>query len=605
MNYKLKTSFVAGLLIATQSYAQTQQLSTITVSSATKSEQSIKDVTSNIKVITKEEIEERHYTSLPDALNRIAGVSIVSNGGLGTSSSVYMRGNDRQRILVLIDGVRYNDVTSSNGAPFEHMMMEEIEQIEVVKGAQSGVWGADASAGVINIITKSAKKGTHGSAMVEYGSFATKKYGASLSHKTEKYSVKGSVHRVVSDGFSAFEAKQGSVNYGKRGDELGLEKDAYENTTGSVKLGYNFNDANTMEFLHTLISAKNDYDSSTADNVSNRTIIHDKFSSLIYKNSNSIAQTTLNMNRSTFDRDYSAGFLYDGTTKEYGVKTNIPYMNTNSFVLVGADYKEFEHTNNINETFTNKAVYITNSNKFNDDNTIITESLRADKYDKFDDKTTGKVGVKHYFNNEFHASVNYGTSYNVPTLYHLYSTYGNANLNPESTKGYDVQLSYKDFSVTYFNTKVKDMIDYDFSISKFGNINGESTLEGVELEYSKEVLPQTLLDLNYTHLKTRDKDDKPLRRRIKRELKFALDYYGISKLHFNLNGSYVGSRYDDANRTIQTGRYTLWNGAINYEINKNLKAYVKMENIFDKYYQTANGYATAGQSAYVGLKASF
>ena len=203
MQKKISTSLVASLLLATTNLFSAQSLETITVTSATNSTQSIKDVTSNIDIITKEDIEEKHYSSVVDALNTIPGISFTSNGSFGASSSVYLRGNDSKRILVLIDGIRYNDITGLSGAPFEHLMIDDIEQIEVVKGAQSGIWGADASAGVINIITKSAKTGTHGAATVEYGSSNTKKYGMNISHKTEKYYLNASAYKTQTDGYSA------------------------------------------------------------------------------------------------------------------------------------------------------------------------------------------------------------------------------------------------------------------------------------------------------------------------------------------------------------------------------------------------------------------
>ena len=98
MDKKLvKTSLVTSLLIATNLLSN-DELSSITVTSATKSEQSIKDVTSNIDVITKEDIEERNFTSVPEAINSLSGINVISNGGLGKTTSVFMRGFDSQRI---------------------------------------------------------------------------------------------------------------------------------------------------------------------------------------------------------------------------------------------------------------------------------------------------------------------------------------------------------------------------------------------------------------------------------------------------------------------------------------------------------------------------
>ena len=87
---------------------------------------------------------------------------------------------------------------------------------------------------------------------------------------------------------------------------------------------------------------------------------------------------------------------------------------------------------------------------------------------------------------------------------------------------------------------------------------------------------------------------------------FGVDYYGINKFHFNVNGQYIGDRYDGAGKTgAETGNYTIWNSVVNYDINKTFTTYLKVDNLFDKYYQTIDGYATAERSAYVGLKASF
>ena len=88
-----------------------------------------------------------------------------------------------------------------------------------------------------------------------------------------------------------------------------------------------------------------------------------------------------------------------------------------------------------------------------------------------------------------------------------------------------------------------------------------------------------------------------------------MDYYGINKWHFNVNGEYVGNRvqyaYGTHNISAETGNYTLWNSVVNYDINKTFSTYVKVDNLFDKYYQTIDGYATAERSAYLGLKAKF
>jgi len=603
MNKKITTSLVASFVLATNIYsAETFQLDEITVTSATKSTQSIKDVTSNIDVITSEELEERNFTTVSEALNTLGGINVISNGGLGKSSTLKVRGFDSERVLVLIDGIRYNDITGLSGAPFEHLIISDINQIEVIKGSQSGIWGADASAGVINIITSNSKKGFHGSINTEAGSYGTKKYGTSLSYGTNDYYLKANIQKLTTDGYTARAPKGSDID--------DFEDDKYQNTTGSIKAGFNFNEENKIDFSHTVINAKGDLDSSfggtvsdQANDDSNSNKIRDTFSTVSYQNKNSIATTDVFVKRSLFDRSYNTS-EYDGSVNEYGIKTVVPYFNKESFVVLGGDYKEFKHKNSIQEEYKNKAGFITNRNKFN--NTVFTQSLRYDRYDKFENKLTGKIGLKQFFTRDFNGSINYGTGYNVPTLYNLYSFYGNENLTPENTKSFDISLGYKNFKITYFDNKVKDMIDYDFTISKYGNIAGESKLKGYELSYKQNISDDTLFSTNYTHLSAKNSDGEELARRAKRQLGFAIDYYGVDKLHLNINGTYLGSMYNSDNKQgVKTGNYTVWNSVVNYEINKTFSTYLKVDNLFNKYYQNINNYATAERSAYVGLKATF
>ena len=130
---KINVSLVASFLIATNLYSQqTSSLDEITISSATKSEEKLKNVTANVDVITAEDIESRKFKTVAEALQTIAGIQVSQSGGIGQTSSVYLRGMDSKRTLVLIDGIRYND-PSGNGANFEHLMINDIERIEVIK----------------------------------------------------------------------------------------------------------------------------------------------------------------------------------------------------------------------------------------------------------------------------------------------------------------------------------------------------------------------------------------------------------------------------------------------------------------------------------------
>ena len=592
---KQTLSFVTCATLVASIEANTLNLDPIIVS-ATKTEQSLKNITSNVDIITAEEIEEKHYTTLSEALNSLAGISMTSNGGLGKSTSVYLRGFDSKRTLVLIDGVRYNDNTSMDGASYEHLMLHNIEQIEVIKGAQSGIWGSEASAGVINIITKKSTSGTSANAHMEYGSFATKKYGATLSHKNEKVDIQMGFNKIITDGFTSYAKRNFDIKQ--------YEDDAYKNRTITFKGGYQFDDANRIALSHTDIDVYTEYDGSSADSAAYYTK-KEKLTQLSYENKNSVVNTKVYANRSTFERDYSTGSGFDGKVNEYGISTEIPYAE-DDFILIGGDYKSFEHLNVLNKKFNDKALFMTNNNHLWK-NLIVTESIRADNYDAFNDKTTGKIGVRYNFGSDTYLSSNYGTAYNVPTLYQLYDgTYGNTTLKPEDTKSYDITFGYHGVTLTYFSSRIKDMIDYDFATSKYNNIDGTSTFKGFEAGYNNKVYADTLLSMSYTRLSAKNKNGQDLRRRASETLKFGIDYYGFSKLHMGLNGEYVGSRYDSDNKQgAQTGRYTVANAVVNYDLSKNIKIYGKIDNITDKYYQSVNNYATSPRAYYAGLEVSF
>ncbi len=576
-------------------------LEKITVTTATKTEQSLKDTTSNINVITESMIKERRFTTLTQALNSLSGISFTRNGGIGQATSIYLRGMDSKRVLVLINGIRYNDVTGLSGAPFTHLMINDIKQIEVLKGAGSSIWGADASAGVINIITKNAKDGFSGLILAEYGSFKSKKYGGSLSLKQNNFYVKLNSQKIDSDSFSAQAPRGEDIDY--------FEDDAYENTTTSIKAGYQFNKNNKLDISHTIIDSDSEYDGFNKPNDNNQTsITKNQFSFINYQNINKLTTIDIFANRSDFDRDFPQGFTkeFDGEVLEYGLKTTTPY-NKKDFLVLGMDYKTFEHKNEINKEYKNQAIYISNSNEFEAliaGKTIITESLRYDKYDKFNNKTTGKIGIKHFHKNidDFTTSLNFASAYNVPTLFNLYSSFGNPNIKPENTKSFDITAHYKKLKVTYFNTRIDDIIDYDFATNKYNNLNGTSKIQGLELEYKKDINDDIFVAVNYTRLKTQDNKGKKLDRRPKDSLKVAFDYYGLANTNINLNGEYIGDRSEGTN---QTGKYTIFNMVANYDINHQAKIYVKINNITDKYYQSIYGFASSPRAFYAGAEYSF
>ena len=617
MNKTIHFSLIAAALITTHASA-TEDLGEIVVTTPTQTAQKVEDVTSDVEVVMAADIEARGYTTVAQALSGVAGISTVSNGGLGKSTSLFLRGMDSRHTLVLIDGVRYNDPTSLSGAPWADLMVDDIAQIEVVKGAQSGIWGADASAGVINIITKKAAMGTHASAHVEGGSFGTWKYGASLSHATERYYLKASYDIVDTDGFTAV------APYGE--DIDAFEDDPYKNKTLNIQAGVNFNADNKLALSHTRIEGDGDadpYDSAVyAFDPNGKYALKSTytFTKANFSHTDSIETLNIYAQRSDFSRTYpDAAFSqhFDGKIDEYGINSKFGYR-TNDFILVGVDRRDYSHENDIDKSYDATGFFATNSNTFEGQlggTTILTESLRYDNYSDFKSKTTGKIGIKHIHSHikGLVTSFNYGTAYTVPTMYQLFDPFsGNTDLTPESTESYDVTIAYKDFKVTYFNNQIDDMIDYVSNYDADGNwigggydnVTGTSKIDGLEVAYQKEVYKDLLLTTNYTRLfKAEDNEGKALARRAKDTFNLALDYYGIDKLHLGADVQYIGERYDRADKQGErTGKYAVFNMTADYQITDTIQVYGKIENLGDKYYQSVYGYATSPRAFYIGIK---
>jgi vitamin B12 transporter len=618
MNKKITTSIVASFLIATTQLQanSTHELSSITVTSATKTKQSVKDVTSNVSVITKEEIEEKQFTTVTQALNSIAGISFTSNGGIGSTTSLNVRGSDNNRVLILVDGIKYKDHSSISGTDIAHVMIHNIERIEVIKGAQSGIWGADAAAGVINIITKEASLGTHGNVALEYGSFNTKKYEAMMSHASELFDVSLSASKLESNGFTSAAPKGEDIKK--------YEDDGYENRTINAKANIYLNENSKIGFNVIDIDALKEYDSdvnqpddtSMKDDAQSR--LYKVFYNLVLNNHDIMVQ----YDQSTIKRDQigtTTGVKYTKSkSKSFELSDTISYNEKDFFILgIGKsedkmDFIQADKTANDAQNKT-KNIFITNSNTFED--LILTQSLRYDSFDNFNNKTTGKIGAKYKINADFSISSNYGTAYSVPLLMQNVNPWGitNMDIKPEKSKNFDIGFEYKGFKASYFRQEIKDLIAWSgtWPNNTYSNLDGENILKGFELEYKKDILKDTLLYVSYTKLSAKDKDKEDLLRRAKENLKLGVDYYGINKLYLGVFAQYIGTRHDSkfnpdfTTTQVETGNYTVANLMVNYDITKNIKLYGKIDNITDKQYQTVYGYATAPRSAYVGIKASF
>jgi len=602
MKYIVSISVATAMLVA-----QNIDLDTIVVS-ATKSEQSIKDVTSNVVVITKEELESWHADTLNEALSK-AGISIAQSGGLGQQSSVYLQGFASKYTLVLIDGVKFNDPSAVGAAAnIANIVLDDVEQIEIIKGAQSGIYGADAVAGVINIITKKSKKDS-ASINLEYGSFVTKKSQVSINKTVGNFTSSLTYSYLKSKGFSA------AANKSKDLDSY--EDDAHENKSYNIKLAYDITSNDRVSLFLYKIQSETEFDAgATLDSTIPVVQESDKLSHIEYTHHYSKTDySKLYYSLSTFQRDYIYDFggnptpaNYSGEIREFGVDNKFTYK-TYDF-LFGVN-RTISKDKKSGKELKATGAYLTTSAKLG--NIVATATLRRDNYSDYKDKTTGKVGLKYSFENGLNLSANYGVAYKVPTLSELYGYGGNSDLKPETIKSFDINAEYKNFYVSYFHNTIKDGINFLYDPATYSgtyvNDTKDSKIKGFELGYKGAIGEDILYSINYTRYFAKDSDGYQLARRPSYTITANLDYYGFENAHINLNAQYVGKRveyaYGTHNVIAQTGHFLVANLAADYKITKDLQAYIKINNIFDKKYQDVYGYASSPRAIYVGINAKF
>jgi len=606
MNNTIKLSMAASLLMTLA--ANAVELEPLTVTTVNKTAHLLEDTTSTVTVITAETLEKNGYLSVSQAISTIAGISVSHAGGLGQQTSFFVRGADSGKVVVLLDGMRLNDPsTTNNTALLEYLAIEDIEQIEIIKGGASSIWGSNASAGVINIITKTPKEGTHGSLGLLYGSYKTKGIDVDIQHKDKKLSAQLLASYLDTKGFSALAPKD-------------AEKDGYTNKNINLKLGYQFDENHAMKLSYHHTKTKTEYDDSWSAGQAEDDYSHAESDqenvALAYHYTSDAYRAHLYASQGKYERTYfTTGIwgdgvnVYEAKLKEFGMINSYEYA-TGKAVL-GLEYKDIDGLNQYNQfpaskaDYTNKAIYLSNLYRVLS-NTLIETNVRYDHFTQFKNKATFKAGVKHacYVLPGFSAGANYYTSYDAPSAFQLANVVFGNELKPAFTKGYELFVHYKELlSVSYFDNKVEDEFDFDMVNYGYYNIDGVSKFRGVEVESSYTFETMSLnLTANYTHLfKATKADGSDLPRRPKDTLNLSADYYTDSS-SYGVTAQYIGDREEFGENT---GNYTLWNLNYSKELTEEITLTLNAKNIFNKAYQSVYGYATEGRALYAKIRYNF
>ncbi|MDG4812419.1 TonB-dependent receptor [Hydrogenovibrio sp. 3SP14C1] len=590
-------------------HASTQNLDKIVVT-ANKTEQTPLSVTANISIITAEEIEQKHYQTLDDAVKTLPGITIKKSGGSGQQTSIFLRGassSDRQ-VLILQDGIELTD-PSGFGASIANIQLSNVERIEIIKGPQSGTWGANASAGVINIITK--KGGKHASVNLKTGSFNTKVLSSTLGAGNDKVDFLVHFNQHTTDGFSVIRKYNESQSR--------FENDAFKQTDVGFKLGLSPVKNHRFETTVNQTAATADYDSgSNPDDTTSNSVYDSTTRQLQYLYSGQAVSTKLfvqehHIERTLNDANYGTS-QYKASIEEYGGQATLEYRSTDQ-LTVSANSKHYRNIGS-KQDFYNTGVGANNTNLLTD-TLVLTEALRYDEFNRFENATTGKIGLKNHFTSNVFVGVNYGTGYNVPSLYQL-STNNPVELKPESIEGYDVTLGAYNATLTYFKSTTEDLITAQGSwpSNYYANAAGKTLNEGVEFDYRQTLKAiETDFGFNATWLNARNKDNQVLAYHPEQTANLTFDYFGLPQTQIGLVTHYTGTVYSaDDRQGAQIGEYFVTDLTANFHINSHLSLYGQVLNLFNQQYvegvvdyPATNSvpnyvYSTGGLQAFLGIK---
>lgn len=572
--------------------------------------------------IENSEIESQQVPLLIDLLRTIPGLNIFSSGGTGQPTSVFIRGSKSEHLLVLIDGIEMNDPSSpGRGYDFSNLSTDNIESIEIYKGAASSVYGSDALGGVINIKTKSANQ-TKKTVYLESGSFLSFRSNLNVSGLTNKfnYHVSGSHHQ--SQGFSAAQAADPKDKDGFNNTSLNLHLSRNLTSMSKLSLSGQFNQFNTD------LDYSGNIDDPNFTSKQQQFIIGSNFlTSFLNKN----LVLTINMNANISDRTFKnlADSLnpesYKETFKAQNLKSesklsyqidkqssldfSLHFRNesaSSNKILNGTkDSSPKQQQNTLSQSF-----YYKNSRK----NLDLHAGLRHDRFLNLSQSFLNQsISAGYNFENiQSTISFNYSSGIKSPSLFQLYSEFGSEDLNPERSSSYDLSvekvfLKNSLLTLTYFNTEYKNLIDFDMTNSKYHNI-AKALTQGAEIGISYLYLAILKLELSYQYLDTKDRSTSQLLlRRPLHTVKSGLTWTK-PRWSLTLNSLFVGQRYDISPTSFQRvlqPSYLLFNTLVRYEILKNLFLNARVENIFDKTYQEVLGYQTSSRAFYLGAQMHF
>jgi vitamin B12 transporter len=583
----------------------TPQLKEVVIT-ASRTEQRVQDALPSTTLITRADIERAQTPDLPTLLRQVTGVEIAQNGGQGTVSSAFLRGGASRHTLVLIDGVPVNTMNFGT-ASLEHLPLANVERIEIVRGNVSALYGSAALGGVIHIFTKEVTGAPNVGITVQTGSRGLRQLDATGTVKLASGTrLSATVQELSNGGLNAIDqTKIAGTNpdvdgYKRRALSLGISQDV-----GAATVGFRVREASGTTQYDSAFGPASQTDESK------------------FIERGAALDLTLKVSQNLTIK----AAVTDSTDKLNAEVTAYPYFanSKSKGVSVGADWSldkaqrltaGFETTKQNIESDT---VYDKDSRKLNSarlgyqadfERHQLQLNVRNDKYSDFGSASTYFAGYGFRITDALRVNASISTGFNAPTFNDLYYPFGgNPLLKPEHLKSKEIGLQYvqagQEVRALYFRNDYTDLIGYDNS---FTSVNIDSAKnDGVEISYLGRFGNTTIRAGATVQNPVDNATGKSLLRRAKTFANFGASH-DIGAWNMGGNLRYSGTREDRytdpatfSSQQVTLPNYTVLDLTASYAIDKGLKAFGRIENAFNKLYETVYGYRQAPRGVFVGL----
>ncbi|PZU09528.1 TonB-dependent siderophore receptor [Sphingomonas sp.] len=617
--------------------------STIVVT-ATRSPLSIDRVAASVTVLDKAAIDRAGDLSVADILLRTPGVSLSRNGGYGTATSLRIRGAESDQTVVVIDGVKLNDPSSTGGGyNFANLLTGDASRIEVLRGPQSTLWGSQAIGGVVNIVTPLPTKSLEGSFDAEAGSRRTASGRAGVGGLTGPLAWRIGAQAFTTDGISAIAPTFG-----------GRERDGYTNRSVTGRAVLTIADGVSADVRGYYSDGRVDIDGFSGDSFEYS--LNKEFVGYAGLNvdlldgrlRNRFAFGYTDTNRDNYNPTLQRAQTFDAAGKNRRLEYQGSFALTDRIDAVFGIENERSRFRSVSPS-SSLSVPIPDPARGKADLTgiyaqlnaeliqglTLTGGIRHDDHNRYGSKTLFSGGAVWALPTGTVLRASYSEGFKAPTLYQLFSEYGNTALDPEQAKGWEAGAEQRlwdgrvSFGATYFERRSRDLITYNgcsttstdplcfatgsTTTRRFGYYKNVSRAfaRGIEATASVKPVARVTMDGNFSWTASEDRSiggatyGFQLARRPRHTANGSITYAIPDGPSLGAAIRWAGESFDNATHTTRLAPYTLVDLRGEVPLSKQVAVFARVENLFDEKYMTVYRYGTLGRSIYAGFRGRF